>query len=203
VARVLRVREFGKREAIFLPSREPSQVFLLLEGCAKITRTDPLTCRELILFIVRPGELFGLPALTTDRHANTSAVALERSRVGCMNGDDFERLARNSEFSAELNRLVSERLARITERLDELVFRDVHSRLARLLLRLAHEFPREQNGTPVIDVPLTQQDLADLIGSTRESANIAVNDFKRQGLIDIRRRFILIRDPERLRALSP
>jgi len=122
--------------------------------------------------------------------------------VGCFSGDDFDRLARNVEFSAEVNRLIRERLARITARLDELVFRDVHARLARLLLRLAREFPLDHNGTPGIDVPLTQQDLADLIGSTRESANIAVNDFRRQGLIDIRRRHILIRDSDRLRRLS-
>ena len=83
-----------------------------------------------------------------------------------------------------------------------MVFRDVPARLARSLLRLANDFPGEQAGGARIDVRLTQQDLADLIGSTRESASLAVNSFKRQGLIDVRQRVIFIRDSERLRSLT-
>jgi len=177
-------------------------VYLLLEGRVKITRTDPTTLRELILFIVRPGEFFGLPGPGTDRTARSNAVALQRSLVGCMSRESYQRLAREREFSEAVEKLIGERLTRVTERLDELVFRDVPSRLAGQLLRLASEFPRVLNGSTVIDVSLTQQDIADLIGSTRESANIAMNALKREGVIDMDRRSIVIRDHERLRGLT-
>jgi CRP/FNR family transcriptional regulator len=161
---------------------------------------DPRTGRELILFLVGPGEPFGVPQ--TGLPAAASAVALDQSNVARMPVALFEQLARIPEFAAGMVRLSTGRLALITTRLDEMVFRDVSTRLARVLLRLASEFPGHHNGTPAIDVRLTQQDLADLIGSTRESASVAVNNFKRQGLIDVRRHIISIRDSDRLRSLT-
>jgi len=175
-------------------------VLILLDGRVKLTRADPRTGRELILFIVRPGELFGMPE--TDASEPASAVALDQSVVGRMRTADFERLTQESEFAVEIARMTASRLAHVTSRLDEMVFRDVPARLARVLLRLATDFPVEHNGAAAIDVRLTQQDLADLIGSTRESASLAVNHFKRQGLIDVRQRVIFIRDSERLRSLT-
>jgi len=200
IARTLRVQSYRRRELVFASRSELPNVLVLLEGRVKITRADPHTGRELILFIVGPGDLFDIPA--TGSSEPTSAVALDQSVVGRMRSADFDRLAQNPEFAVEMARVTADRLAHVTTRLDEMVFRDVPARLARLLLRLANDFPGEHNGAHKIDVRLTQQDLADLIGSTRESASLAVNHFKRQGLIDIRQRVIFIRDSERLKSLT-
>ena len=200
LARNLRVQVYRRRELVYASRRELPGVLVLLDGRVKITRADPRTGRELILFIVGPGEVFGLPVTGTQEP--TSAVALDQAAVGRMRAADFERLAQNPEFSGEMARTTAERLALVTTRLDEMVFRDVPARLARSLLRLATDFPGDQAGGARIDVRLTQQDLADLIGSTRESASLAVNNFKRQGLIDIRQRMIFIRDQEKLRRLT-
>lgn len=200
IARTLRVQSFRRRELVFASRRELPGVLVLLDGRVKLTRADPRTGRELILFIVGPGDVFGIPE--TASAETTSAVALDQSTVGRMRTSDFERLTQNSEFAVEMARVATDRLTHVAARLDEMVFRDVPARLARLLLRLANDFPGEHNGFAAIDVRLTQQDLADLIGSTRESASLAVNNFKRQGLIDIRQRVIFIRDSERLRGLS-
>jgi CRP/FNR family transcriptional regulator len=200
IARGLRVQVYRRRELVFTSRREQPGVLFLLDGRVKLTRADPRTGRELILFIVRPGELFGMPE--TDASEPASAVALDQSVVARMRTADFERLTQDPEFSVEITRMTASRLAHVTSRLDEMVFRDVPARLARVLLRLASDFPGEHNGAAAIDVRLTQQDLADLIGSTRESASLAVNHFKRQGLIDVRQRVIFIRDSERLRSLT-
>jgi len=200
IARSLHVRTYGRRELVFASKHELPGALILLNGKVKLTRTDPRTGRELILFIVRPGELFGTPE--PDAPESVSAVALDASQVGHMRAPDFERLAQNPEFATEITRMTANRLAHVTSRLDEMVFRDVPERLARLLLRLATDFPGERNGAASIDVRLTQQDLADLIGSTRESASLAVNQFKRLGLIDVQKRVIFIRDSERLRGLT-
>lgn len=200
IARSLRVQVYRRRELVFTSRREQPGVLILLDGRVKLTRADPRTGRELILFIVRPGELFGMSDIDPSEPA--SAVALDQSVVGRMRTADFERLTQASEFAVEMARMTASRLAHVTSRLDEMVFRDVPARLARVLLRLATDFPVEHNGAAAIDVRLTQQDLADLIGSTRESASLAVNHFKRQGLIDVRQRVIFIRDSERLRSLT-
>jgi CRP/FNR family transcriptional regulator, cyclic AMP receptor protein len=199
IARGLRVQVYRRRERVFTSRREVPGVLILLEGRVKLTRADPRTGRELILFIVRPGELFGMNESEDSDPA--SAVALDESVVARMRTADFERLAQGPEFAGEIARMTANRLAHVTSRLDEMVFRDVPARLARMLLRLANDFPGGHNGA-AIDVRLTQQDLADLIGSTRESASLAVNHFKREGLIDVRQRVIFICDSERLRSLT-
>jgi CRP/FNR family transcriptional regulator, cyclic AMP receptor protein len=200
IARNLRVQVYRRRELVYASRLEVPGVLVLLEGRVKITHADPRTGRELILFIVGPGDIFGMPV--TGSQESTSAVALDQSIVGRMRAADFDRLSQHTEFALEMSRVTADRLARVTTRLDEMVFRDVPARLARSLLRLASDFPGDHTGGARIDVRLTQQDLADLIGSTRESASLAVNNFKRLGLIDIRQRMIFIRDSERLRNLT-
>ncbi len=203
LTRVLRVKQYARREPVFLPSSELNNVYFLLSGRVKITRIDPQTGKELILYIIRPGELFGLLShIAGTADAGNSAVALERSLVGYIHRPDFERLAQRRAIATEMSRLAGKRLVMVTNRLEEMVFRDVPERLAGLLLRLADEFPRDSRDGRGIDVRLTQQDLADLIGTTRESANIAINNFKHRGLIDVRRRTIWITDAAGLRRMA-
>ena len=203
VTRVLHMRQFSPREPIYLSSQPRDNVYFLLSGHVKVTRNDGQTGRELILYIIRPGELFGLlSGRRASEHAGNSAIAMERSMVGYVRRPDFERLAQRRSVAAELNRMSDERLTSVTHRLEEMVFRDVPSRLADLLLRLAERFPRERDGVRGIDVRLTQQDIADMIGSTRESASIAINDFKRRGLLDVNHHDIWIIDDNALREIA-
>lgn len=203
VTRLLRVKQYASREPVFLSSDKRENVYFLLSGRVKMTRIDPHSGKELILYIIRPGELFGLLAgADGSPHAGNSAIALERSLVGHVRRPDFERIAERRAVTAELMRRADERLTTVTHRLEEMVFRDVPARLAGLLLRLAERFPREQNGRRGIDVRLTQQDIANMIGTTRESASIAINDFKRRGLIEVRRRNIWILDGPRLEEIA-
>jgi CRP/FNR family cyclic AMP-dependent transcriptional regulator len=202
VTRILRVKEFDRRSPIFLPSSEPRNVYFLIRGRVKITRTDPATGREFSLYIIHPGELFGILARAENGNGNTSAVTLQRSLVAYIPGRAFDQLLQNQRFAAEVNHLVGERLVRVASRLDDLVFRDVHSRLSRLLLRLADEFPAEHGNRRAIDVKLTQSDLAQLIGTTRESVNIVLNEFKRDGLVGVQRRQIVILDRDRLAEIA-
>jgi len=203
VTRVLRVRQFSPREPVFLSTHTRDNVYFLLTGRVKVTRIDPHTGKELILYIIRPGELFGLlKGADGSPHAGNSAIAMARSLVGYVHRTDFERLAQHGAVAAELNRMADERLLSVTHRLEEMVFRDVPSRLAALLLRLSERFPRRGDGRTGIDVRLTQQDLADMIGSTRESASIVINDFKRRGLIEVKRRNIWITDADSLRQIA-
>jgi CRP/FNR family transcriptional regulator len=202
VARVLRIREYKRRDAVFLPGDEPTRVYFLLTGRVKVSRVDPDTGKELILFIVRPGEPFGLLARASDGNAGTTAVALQHSRVGYIQRDDFDRLSQSESVAPELSRLIRERFATVATRLEDIAFRDVGSRLARLLLRLANDFPANVEGRRAIGVRLTQQDLADLIGATRERTNKTLSEFRRRGLIDSRRRTLRILDSPRLEKVA-
>jgi CRP-like cAMP-binding protein len=198
VARTMHVREFARREPIYLPTDDGGSIHFLIDGCVKVTRFDPLTGKEVILYLVRPGELFGFLPRADASANNTSGIALQRAVVGRLSRRDFDRLERTHEFSIELNRVVGQRLVKVATRIDDLVFGEVPARLARLLMRLYSEFPGTHAGAPAIDLALTQQDLADLIGATRERTNNALSQFKRQGLIHYRRGAIELRDRREL-----
>ena len=105
LARNLRVQVYRRRELVYASRRELPGVLILLDGRIKITRADPRTGRELILFIVGPGEVFGIPV--TGSQEPTSAVALDQSAVGRMRQADFERLTQSSEFAVEMARITS------------------------------------------------------------------------------------------------
>jgi CRP-like cAMP-binding protein len=201
-ARILHLREFKPREPVYLPTDEVGSIYFLIEGLVKITRFDPRTTREIILYMVHPGELFGFIPRAGATVTSTSGIALQRSLVARASRRALDRWERMAEFSIELNRVVGQRLAKVATRLDELIFGDVPSRLARLLLRLSCEYPGTQGGAPSIDLALTQQDLADLIGATRERTNDALRHFRRRGLIDYHRGTIELRDRRQLGAIA-
>ena len=198
VASRLHIREFRSRDPVFLPGDIAANVYLLLSGRVKITRTDPATGKEHSLYVVSPGELFGILARQEAGRGNTGAIAVQRSLVGLLRSGEFDRLMKSDSFAREVMRLMGRRLVQMVAHVDDLVFRDVHRRLLRLLLQLSEQFPGEAKSGLLIDVRLTQEDIAELIGTSRESVNIALSDFRREGLIDLHGHRVIVRDIRRL-----
>lgn len=198
VANRLHIREFRSRDPVFLPGDIPGNVYLLLSGRVKITRTDPATGKEHSLYVVSPGEMFGILARQEKGRGNTGAIAIQRSLVGHLRSEEFDRLMKNDSFAREVTRLMGRRLVQMVAHVDDLVFRDVHRRLLRLLVQLSEQFPGEAKSGLLIDVRLTQEDMAELIGTSRESVNIALNDFRRGGLIALHGHRVIVRDVHRL-----
>jgi CRP-like cAMP-binding protein len=94
---------------------------------------------------------------------------------------------------------VGEQAREIQTRLEELLFVDVPTRLMRLLLRLADEYGQVTPDGLLIDLPLTHQEVAELIGSTRETTSLAINQLQKQGLLERRSKRFLLPDPDALR----
>ena len=82
--------------------------------------------------------------------------------------------------------------------MESLVFKDVPARLAGQLIRLAEQYGEERGGRIHIDLKLSQLELANLIGATRETTSTAINDMKRAGIVDTSHRTIVINDIEAL-----
>lgn len=203
ITRLLRLHEYARGDTVFLPSDEFSRVYFVIQGRVKISRVDDRTGRELILYILRPGEVFGLIPRGEGLLGDTMAKAMQRSVVGFAEREDFDRLAREAGLCYELHRMMGNRLVRIETRFKDLMFRDVRTRLARLFLQLADDFPGEvSEGKPCIDIELTQQDIAGLIGATREVTSTHMSAFKRNGWITVEEGKILIQDRESLVSIA-
>ncbi|MBI3975399.1 MAG: Crp/Fnr family transcriptional regulator [Armatimonadetes bacterium] len=154
---------------------------------------------ELTIEVAGPGEVFGELALLDGQPRSASAEALDDTVTQVLGREEFQTyLTASPELAAALIGLLSTRLRHVTDYAESLAFLDVHARVARALLELAGRYGVRGDGI-TIDLDLTQTDLATMVGATRERVNRALAAFREQGLVELRGRQIVLRDPDRLR----
>jgi CRP/FNR family cyclic AMP-dependent transcriptional regulator len=181
------------RGRVFYRPEEPGEVlFILKEGRVQLYRISP-EGKKLVLATLGPHTLFGEMALLGTRMHNTFAEAIEDCLILVMSRTDLERLILNRpQVALRILDITGKRLREAEERLENMAFKGIPARLASLLLRVAEE---QQSETIT---GLTHQDLAESVGTYRETATQVLNDLKGQGLIEIGRKRITILDRERL-----
>ncbi len=187
-------RQYRRRQVIHFTDQPGDSLFLLASGRVKIARVSEQG-RELTLYLLEDGALFGETGLL-DANAPYELMAetLEDSLVVVFRrADILAALEQSLSATQALLRLVTERRLLAEDQVADLVFLEVPKRLAKLLLRL-HD-TQGGRGTRVgqtLRGKLTHQELANVIGSTRETTTLILNDFKRQGLIEFLGRRIVI-----------
>lgn len=193
-----RIRTFPAGSIVSLPGSDAEFVFLLAEGLAKICHHTP-DGKESILSLVAPGELFGELAIIDDEKPDEYVKSVDRSTVVMIPTDEMHRLMNeNAKVSWGITRIVGLRRRRIERRLRNLLFLSNRDRLVHLLLDLAEQFGREADDGIRLGVKLSHQDLANLIGSTRETVTILLGRLKAEGSIEAGRCRIALKNPERL-----
>jgi CRP/FNR family transcriptional regulator, cyclic AMP receptor protein len=179
----VRARHYGKGAVIFMAGDPGTSLCLIESGRVKLGFTSA-EGREMLLDVFGPGEFFGELALLDGQPRSTDAVAIEPTRILHVVRDDFVRFLRQEHDAAiELLEVLSRRLRRDTQMLQDAAFLDVPARLARTLLRLAQPLNADMPRTP----RMTQNDLAGLVGTTRETLNVWLRYFQEQGLIRYQR----------------
>ncbi len=192
------LRSFSRGETIFSPTPDPRSVYLLEDGLVRIYRMSE-SGNEATLGYVQPGEVFGELSAFGDYPRESFAEALLDSRVWKMRSQAFRQiLDSRPSIMLPIARQMGERLKSVESRVENLVFCDVGSRLAAALVELMRSLGRKDGSGTLIDVPLTQSELASLIGSTRQSVNVALRDLVQEGLIERRGRSIWVLQPDGL-----
>lgn len=187
-----------KKQPVYLAGDPNEYLYFLKRGRVKVSRVDE-SGKEYTLILLEPGEIFGELGLFDETPRETTAIALEESLICTMRRRDFEELLRNKpELSIRLNKLMGTRTRQIETKIEELLFRDVPSRLARLLLRLLEKHKQETKHGQRIGIKLTQQELANLIGATREMTSSVLNHFKKEGIINFESKYIYISNRKEL-----
>lgn len=189
----MRQKQFKRGDTVFRKDDPGTHLYVVLEGAVKIALPGEFG-QEALVAIARPGEYFGELALLDRSPRSASVVALEDTRAALLAADDFIAFLESHPAAV---RSVLEALARtvrrLSDRVEDLIFLDVPSRVAKYLLDLAN-----QNGGPTRDLNLTQDELAAFTGASRVSVNRVLGDLERRQLITIRRRRIAILDPDGL-----
>ncbi len=195
VGRGMRTRRFRRGEVIFHMGDPGDALFIVAAGAIKIMLPSD-TGDEAILATLRPGDVFGELALLDGAPRSATAVALEPTETLILPRDRFRDLLDTEPAirDALLASLAAE-LRRLTSHVEELHFLDITGRLASRLARLASEAgTRQADGSIRLDSPVTQGDLAAMIGCTRQSVNKLLGMFTDDGLIQFDRDRIVIRD---------
>ena len=186
-------------DVLFHEGDQGDRLYVITEGKIKLgcTSTDG---RENLLAILGPGEMFGELSLFDPgpRTATATAVA-ETQLIGLGNDQLRQLLGNHPRIAVTLLAALARRLRRTNENLADLVFTDVPGRVAKALLELSQRFGRPVEDGVMVAHDLTQEELAQLVGASRETVNKALADFATRGWLRLEARAVLLLDVERLR----
>jgi len=174
-------------------------LFVVVEGLIKVFVTSE-DGEEMVLVTLRPPETFGELALIDGRARSASAEALEHSSVLALTRPTLiDLMASNPALVESLLRSLGAVVRRLTEQAADLVFLDLHGRVAKLLLGLAQERGETTEAGTVLDLHMTQSDLAGMVGGSRQSVNQILRTFARRGYLELHGRQVVLKQPELLR----
>ncbi|MBL8011236.1 MAG: Crp/Fnr family transcriptional regulator [Flavobacteriales bacterium] len=189
---ISRYKEAGRGEHIFFTEDTTDRIFILKTGAVKIVQTDG-EGNEVVKDVLGDHDLFGhLPSQGRGSRAEEHAVALTDDVSICtFTRSDFEQvLARNPQVSLRLASHIGDKLRALEQRYDSLVFKDVRARLIEFLRRYVHQFAAERAPDGSVPNHLRQEDIAQLIGCTRQTVAELMGELEREGLLHYSRRRI-------------
>jgi CRP/FNR family transcriptional regulator, cyclic AMP receptor protein len=174
------------------------RLYVVTEGKIKLGRTAA-DGRENLLAILGPGEMFGELSLFDPGPRTATATAVTDTSVLGLGHEELEPwLTGRPEVAAQLLGALAQRLRRTNEAMADLVFSDVPGRVAKALLDLARRFGVQSEDGLHVTHDLTQEELAQLVGASRETVNKALADFASRGFLRLEARAVVILDIERL-----
>ena len=195
------IRRFGIGQVIFHHGDPGGLLYIISQGKVKITHSTR-DGQEALLAILGSGDFFGELALLDDSPRSATAEALEPTVALTLHRTDFRRfISSNPDFAMHVLQSLARHIRRLNSQLSDIFFLDLPGRLARTLLRLADRHGHSVENGILIDLSLTQTDLAEMTGATRVSINKALGRFRRAGWVGAKGRRFTILDRDALENL--
>jgi CRP-like cAMP-binding protein len=188
-----RVTRYRAGSEIFSKGDPGTSLMAVLEGTVRIS-SPSATGREIILNLIRPGDIVGEIALLDGRERSADAFAMTDCELLVLNRRDFMPFLRDRpEVCIKLIELLCQRLRHTSEQVEQLSFWSLESRLAEALLRLCED--RDKTSGAPSSVHITQRELGNMVGGSREHINKHLQAWQKAGLIELGKGAIVIRDP--------
>ena len=193
-------KKANKGEIIYFSNSEVPRIFLLKKGNIKIVSIDE-EGNETIKDIIQKGDLFGELTLENDRNSNEYAKALtdEVSICSFLLSDFEDLIMRNPSLALGYTKFVGLKMKRIRNNYSNLMSKDAKSRLITFLLDWAEREGKTENNTATIDNYLTQNDIAQIICTSRQTATILLNELEENGVLHYGRKEIQLTDLKKLK----
>ena len=185
-------RRYPKDTVVFFENEEGDSFFMILEGRIKVTILGD-DGREVILSMLGAGDFFGEMALLDNEPRSATAIAVEETELLSLHRTDFQSvLTDNRSITTALIKIMTARLRRANHQISTLALLDVYGRVARVIVDMAREEGRRLRDGRIAFRRATHQEIANRIGTTRETVTRMLKDLERQGLIHIEGKEIVV-----------
>ncbi|MGH3580543.1 MAG: Crp/Fnr family transcriptional regulator, partial [Mycobacterium sp.] len=183
---------------VFVEGEPGDRLYIILEGKVKIGRRTA-DGRESLITVMGPADMFGELALFDPGPRTSTVTTLTEVKAVTMDREALHAwVLGRPEIAEQLLRVLARRLRRTNSALSDLIFTDVPGRVAKQLLDIAKRFGKPEGNVLHVTHELTQEELAQLVGASRETVNKALSDFAQRGWIKLQGKTILIYDSARL-----
>ena len=195
------LKEYRRGEIIFFENDSEKKLYLLVDGQVKLSMLSS-EGREKVMTILQGGDIFGeISLFDHDPHPLTAEV-LEKARLMILDWNDLEEIIMEQpRLALKIIEALSKKTRLLTSQVRDLVFHDAKGRLANLLIRFANDFGQDVEEGTMIEIILTHQEIANLLGVSRVTVTKTLNKLIDEGIIKIKERKIYILDDEKLNEL--
>lgn len=189
-------KEYKKGETIYFTDDPSTTLYLVASGKVRILNYSEAG-DEVVKAILGRGEMFGELALLGEEKRSEIAEAMDDNTMVCpVKIDQVHDLMKdNKEFSFKIYKWIGFRMRKMERRIDNLVFKDVRSRLMDFIKELALEKGEKVGNTIEMEHFFTHKNIANLIGTSRQTVTTTLNELRDEGLIDFNRRKIVVKEP--------
>lgn len=189
---------YPRGTVIFEEGEPGDRLYIITAGKVKLAR-HAVDGRENLLTVMGPSDMFGELSIFDPGPRTSSAVCVTEVMCATMNSEMLHKWINSyPEISEQLLRVLARRLRRTNAALADLIFTDVPGRVAKTLLQLANRFGTQENGALRVNHDLTQEEIAQLVGASRETVNKALATFAHRNWIRLEGKSVLICDTEHL-----
>lgn len=193
-------RRYKKGMLIFLEGEPGDSIFVIYSGKVKLTMSSE-EGQEKIILILQAGDLLGEVVLFDSGPYPVTAEVIEDSHIGSLGVKEVDELLLvNPDLSINLLKIMSKRLRQLQRQIKNLALKDAYGRLASRLFKLGREYGVDIEEGKQIKVALTHQELANFIGTSRETVSRILREFEKEGAISVKRQIVTITDEKKLRS---
>jgi len=198
VASIMIEKSYSRKSIVFHEGDQGDSLYIIKAGRIKIAKVA-IDGREKTLTILQPGDFFGEMAIFDNLPRSATAEAIDNDvRLFGLNKKDFERMIHeNPSIALRIMKDLTYRIRQINQQVEDLAFKDVHGRVSSTLFQLL-ETEEKVSGRNLTRLRMTHQDLANMVGSSRETVTRALNRLQTEGIIAISHQQIEIIDREYL-----
>ncbi|MEQ9591618.1 MAG: Crp/Fnr family transcriptional regulator [Cyclobacteriaceae bacterium] len=190
--------KYKKGQNIFYEGTRPTGLYCMNGGKVKVYKNN-VQGKEYIIYIAKPGDFLGYRSLLSEEQYSASATVLEDAKICFIPKDRFmEVLQKNPLFMRRVVKAVCHEMGIMEEKMAELAHKSVRERLAANLLMLKETYGMEGEDSQLIDIALSREDLANIVGTATETVIRLLSEFKTDGLVSFEGKRIRVLEPRKL-----